>query len=189
MLDWVESATATVTTSPKPNLYKPNQIVVNAIIQCDRTPICYPTRQRLIEMTCPNCKLMEVKGKGYTRGKYFDLQYCYCNNPRIMERRITPISHLKILNPIQKGSILFDPISHSNYYYHNEMVVENVIQCEPTPTAYCYKNRQRQIERKHPNYQIMETWRYIDGGGFELQYCYYIALYCQIPKSWKGPGF
>ena len=109
---------------------------------------------------CPNYKLIKVNV--CTWGQYFELQYCYCTNPRIVERRITKISYFKI--PKQ--------ILQPQFYYDNEMVVENVIQCEPTPTPYCYKDRQGHIERKHPNYQIIEIWTYIDMVGFELQYCY-----------------
>ena len=144
----------------KPSQHKPNQIVVDATIKCDQTPFCYPERQRLYEMMCPNYKLIKVKVCSW--GQYFELQYCYCTNPRIVERTITHISYFKIP----------DPILQPRFYYRNELVVENVIQCEPTPTPYCYKERQERIERKYPNYQIIEIWRFIYRIGFELQYCY-----------------
>ena len=111
---------------------------------------------------CPNYELIKVKLCDSVYWGYFQHQYCYCTNARIVERRITHVSYFEIPKPLFKLS----------YYYHNELVVENVLQCSPTPNPYCYQNRQFWLEEKYPNYQRLEVWVSTYGLGFELQYCY-----------------
>ena len=147
------------------------------VIECDRTPVCYLERQDCIERACPNYQLLEIRVVPecvpfYQRYVHVPLQYCYCTNARTVERRITHIDYF--LGRQRRQTIIKPLIEEPSYYYHNQMAGEKVIQCEPTPTPYCYWERQSWIEIKHPNYQLITVWSSINGGGqgFELRYCY-----------------